>query len=490
MTIRPWNWNNFKWWLSDNPFLWQEGQFQEWINIDVQTEPSGFKLVSDFESYLVTASAPNVIIDLADYGWSWIITFCAWWEIYKDTSTTPIYTDIAGSEIKQATAAWVSWTLYIYYFPASWTIHRIATDWTWHTTKGSLTWSTTYPLIKYGWDIYFGDANVFRKLKCSDWTETLSAIFTAAPENTFTGITFFQDTFTLYSKVWTTTNPRDWQQFKIVLWETSPEYIVKWDRLPILWACNQWAIDYVVTGAWPNYSDLYQSSWTQRQLIKSNFESMTLGRKFNWKIVTWKDELFLLWFNQESASSVNGNSIFRLWQYFPWMPQALTEIYRWNAGWVNYCIFPTYNYLYFGKKWTSNIYTVSRLNLDTPIASNYQNSWSITSLIFNGWDATLDKSLTEINISYMCDSTNPYFPHGWTIALYGRKNPWSAFTQIGSSITPTDIWNIRIVAEQIKASGLWDFKQLELKCTITRGSVSLSPLVTWIKVYYDDNIKT
>lgn len=58
-------------------------------------------------------------------------------------------------------------------------------------------------------------------------------------------------------------------------------------------------------------------SGTQRQLIKSNYEGMAYGRKFNGKIISWKDEVFLLGWNHETASSVNAKSIFRLGKYFP-----------------------------------------------------------------------------------------------------------------------------------------------------------------------------
>lgn len=76
----------------------------------------------------------------------------------------------------------------------------------------------------------------------------MATIYTAAKENTFTAITFFQDSFKLYSKVGDATSPRDGQQFIIRVGQTSPDYITKWDRLPILGACNQGATDYVVTG--------------------------------------------------------------------------------------------------------------------------------------------------------------------------------------------------------------------------------------------------
>lgn len=492
MAIKTWNWNNFRGWLSDNPYLWQEGQFQDGFCVDVQTEPNWFKLTSDFTWILTTASAPNVIIDGADYGESGstgdnlIYTFCASGEIYKGTSTTPIYTDVTWSPIVQATMMWVSTTLYVYYFTGIGTIHRIATDGTWHTTKWSLTGSTQYPLVKYGGDIYFCDYNVFRKL---DSAETLSVVFTAAKENIFTGITFFQDSFHLYSSLWAAWIARDGQQFIIRVGQTSPDYVTKWDRLPILGACNQWWTDYVVTWFSQNYSDLYIVSGTQRQLSKSNFEWMTLWRKFNGKIISWKDEVFMLWRNKDTAWTAVWNAVFRLGKYFPWMPQALTEIFRWNSWWELYSIFAWVNNIYIWRKWSSSIYTVTKINLDTPVSTYTSSTWYIVSHVFNGWDSTQIKSLKEIEIWYMCDNTNPYFPHWGTISISARKKPIDSWTQIWSSVTPTDIGRIRIDANQITAAWMWDFTQIELQCNIAQWSSTLSPLVTWIKVIYDDNLK-
>lgn len=486
-----WNWNNFRWGLSDNPYIGQEGQFQDWFYVDVQTEPNWFKLTSDFNSILTTASAPNVIIDGADYGEAGstgdnlIYTFCSNGEIYKGTSTTPIYTDVTWSPIVQATMMWVSTTLYIYYFTGIWTIHRIATDGTGHTTKWSLTWSTQYPLVKYGWDIYFCDYNVFRKL---DSAETLTTIFTASKENIFTGITFFQDSFHLYSSLWSAGIARDWQQFIIRVGQNSPDYVTKWDRLPILGACNQWSTDYVVTWFSQNYSDLYIVSGTQRQLSKSNFEWMTLGRKFNGKIISWKDEVFMLWRNKDTAGTAVWNAVFRLGKYFPGMPQALTEIFRGNSGWELYSIFAWVNNLYIWRKWTSSVYSVTKINLDTPVTTYTASTGYIVSNVYTGWDATIVKHMKEIEISYMCDNTNPYFPHGGTISLYARKNPIDSWTQIGSNYTKTDIGRIKITQQEINNANMGDYTQIELQCNVSQWSSTLSPLVTGIKVTSTINI--
>ena len=63
MAKKIWNWKNFKGGLADNPYLVQEGQYQEGVNVDVHTEPNGFKLSSDFSSALTTASSVVAMLD-------------------------------------------------------------------------------------------------------------------------------------------------------------------------------------------------------------------------------------------------------------------------------------------------------------------------------------------------------------------------------------------------------------------------------------------
>lgn len=439
--------------------------------MDIHSEPIGFKLCSDYSSFLTAASAPNVILDLADFGGSGIYTFCASGEIYKDSSGTAIYTDVTGSAIVQATAMWVSTTLYIYYFTAIGVIHRIGVDGTGHAANAAtLVGGTSYPVVKHGGDIYFGDRYTFKKLPAS--TETVSTILTLPTEVTLTGITFFQDSFKLYGKVGkdSTGDYRDGVQYIIRAGETDFDYQTDWNRLPILGVCNQGANDYVVTGAGPNYTDLYITSGTQRTPVKTNFEGMTYGRKFSAKIVSWKDEVFLIGTNLVAglAFPAQGNSVFRLGKYFPGLPLALTEIYRGSSGWALYSIIAGYNNLYIGRKGLSGVFTCATINLDTPITSTYQGSGYIISQVFDGGDKISKKTLDQIEISYMCDASNPYFPHGGTITLYGRMNPADSWTQIGSAYAKTDNGTIRIGAPEINTAALSYFYQLELKCSITQ----------------------
>lgn len=500
-----WNWNNFRGGLSDNPYLGQEGQFQDGINVDVQTEPNWFKLTAPLAQQISSvATRASIIIDTSDYGLVWdyadLYTFTQYdWSIeskvYKGTSTTAYYTDSTGSKIIWATAMWVSWTLALYYFTGAWTIHKLTLwDVPVHSTlAGSFqSWQDKVPLIHYGDDVYFCAGNKFYKL--DSVTETSSVIYTAWTENTFTGITFFQDSFHLYSKAsgWATgsSTPRNGRQYIIRVWQTTPDYITKWDRLPIMWACNIWSTDYVVTGFWPRYSDLYVVSWTQRQLIRSNFESMSLGRQFTGDIISWKDEIFLLGRNRDSHQSPYASSIFRLGKYFPWMPQALTEIYRTSTTTYVTTLFTGISDLYIWYDRTSlwGTFSIQKINLDTPV-TEYTIEWGyIVSNVYTAGDATVIKYLKEIEISYMCDNTNPYFPHWGTFKIYARKNPVDSWTQIGSTYTKTDIWRVKIVQNEITSANMWDYTQIELKCEIIRSSTTLSPLITGVKVTSTINI--
>ena len=49
----------------------------------------------------------------------------------------------------------------------------------------------------------------------------------------------------------------------------------------------------------------------------------------------------------------------------------------------------------------------------------------------------------------MCDSSNPFFPHGGSIQMFMRTSPGDSWTQIGSTYTPTDIGNIKITGNEI-----------------------------------------
>jgi len=62
--------------------------------------------------------------------------------------------------------------------------------------------------------------------------------------------------------------------------------------------------------------------------------------------------------------------------------------------------------------------------------------------------------MKEIEISYMCDNTNPYFPHGGTFKLYARKNPIDSWTQIGSNYTKTDIGRVKITQQEINNANM------------------------------------
>ena len=187
--------------------------------------------------------------------------------------------------------------------------------------------------------------------------------------------------------------------------------------------------------------------------------------------------------NRSSDNNIYGQSVFRMWNYFPWLPTALTEIIRFLSGFQLFSIFASHSQLFIWRKTDSNIYNVFVLSLDSPVTT-YASAWYINSPVFDGGNRNQLKSIDEINVSYMCDSSNPFFPHWGTIKMYMRLSPWDSFTQIGSSYTKTDIGNIKITGKEIADANLDSFYQAEFRCLIEPGSTTLSPLVTGIEVLY------
>ena len=93
-------------------------------------------------------------------------------------------------------------------------------------------------MVQYAGDLYFGDKNLFRRYTN---TEVLSTIYTFPTAERITGLTFFQDSFKIYSKTIASDaslTPRDGKQYVIRAGETAPDYETLWKRLPIMGASN------------------------------------------------------------------------------------------------------------------------------------------------------------------------------------------------------------------------------------------------------------
>lgn len=487
MTIRTLNWNNFKWGLSDNPYLWAEWTYQNWsANIDTQTEPDWVKLASAIVTSFTPASKPKVV--------KWQYTWCTAWEIYdwstlRATLTTTSVKDIWWMEIMQG---------YLWIFCAQ-KIHKLSLS-TWTLTEDVNTTAHAYwdykHTINYWDDIYFTSENTFNRLTV-DWVVT--ELFTASNVANFNWLTVFQDQFRLY---WTD-QAWNWINYLVPISQsaTSFDYAQVWDNMWVLWAVNVWSNDYVITWHWNPAdtdwwldSDLWICSWTLKNAIKVNLDNNTHWRVFSWQWVSRLDEVYLVW--AYNLADSNTKTIFKIGSFFPWLPTWLTPIATMPSWYEITSIWADKDWVYIAAySWTT--YKIFKFDPKTPPTWNwYADTWQVISLVQDLWNPYNQKTLEQIDIAYDClaswSDTTKEFSHWWTITLYVRFLPTNSWTQV-CSITPTTIWSTRITQNQLRALWIGNFWQLEYKVVLTPATESWAnkrtPKLKWILTTYDDGIK-
>lgn len=478
MAIRTFNWWNFKWGLSDSPNILWEWTFQNWsFWIDTTSEPSWVKLASAIKSSFTTTWEPSVQFS---YGWNHYV-FCYDKSIYLNWVLKHAYNSAVATSLW--VIYWVNvmnvwWTDYLYLLWLS-NVHKSSVDLNTilYSIASFASHATLKPSIKYWNDIYFTSKNIFYKL---DNAEVITTLYTADVLNQFTWITFFQDTFNLYSSFNSSTS---WKQFIFSVSSiTSPSYITSWNNLPIVWAINKWWVDYVV--AWFTWKDLYAVSGTQKKMIRSNLNWNWTTRDFNGIIIPYLDDAYML---------SNNQWLLKFWTEYAWFYDSLVPLWKVTNYTLSTMVYHS-PYIYIGWYYGSAYWVYSfELNNPPTFANYYASSWEIISNIYDMWDAYGKKSLLQFDIAYDCDEWNTISPHWWTITLYARKK-WGSWTQIVSKTPDSWVWNIRVTSWEISQLWFWDFYQIEFKVKLepkaSWGNNLYTPLFKWLRVTYEDNINS
>jgi len=487
--LKVWNWNNYKWGLSDNPYIGAPGSFQNGSrNIDTESEPGWVKLSSKPTAYVTTTGRVNFILN-GNRSWvDGIYTFCHDKAIYLNTTNTVT----AGSTIAtnlgiiyHAEIINVSGTNWIIALSST-GVHQISTDLssTVNYSIHTITSSTQKASVKYKGSFIFVSGNVLYKL---DTSLAMTTLFTGEVGETFTGLTVFQDNYKIYSSV----NWQDGRQY-IVNFIGTNLYTTEWAGLPVLKAANIGPIDYIVTWSTSTFTDLYAVSGTQRQQIKGNLEwvserNFTNGVQVGGvNIMSRRDDIFL----SGTTFSTTKWAIFKYGAFYPGVGDTLTCPYGADDTEVT-ALMTQGAYLYFGTKvW--DVFKVQQFELSTPpIVYYYATSGDLISLIFNAGNPYTYKTLAEIRISYDCD-TSANILKGGSFELYARTKNSQSFTQIGSTYTKTDVDFVQITENNIIAAGFSKWTQIEFKLKLiawTSGWNNVfTPLITGVQVFYYDNI--
>ncbi len=486
---RIWKWTDFSWWLADNPYLWQAGQYQNGsFNIDTQTEPGIVKLTPKLESYLTTTWNPSIMLNLAEFWDSGILVFADDWKIYKDW--TLIYTlSTTPKTVFWATAQYdAGGTLYVYWMTAG-AIHRATTNFTTSVTENFKTtadwivsWNEKKYMINIYDNIYFGSRYKFHKLTQS-WI--LSTIYSFSVNELIVWITFFQDNFYVYTK-----SPRSWnavngRQYVFGMTNlasnSSPTYNTLWRWLPILWATNLWSKDYVVTWMSEQFSDLYITSGTQRQLLKTNNE-WSDARWFNGVLTSRLDDVYIAGSYNYSSWFVEGNNdsywVYRFWAYYPGQKEILQKIIKtWESV---QSLLATDTDLYIGTD-ANKVYRYSFQQ-----SPNYATTWELVSLQTDLWSPTTKKSLTEVYVGYDM-SNNNISSKGGTITVYMSADNWN-YRQIWTVTVTSWIGNFKIMPNAILTQAFGKFTKCSFKVKLAPNGTTETPWFTGLEVIFDDNV--
>lgn len=491
-TIKVWNWNNFRGGLSDNAYIWPAGSFQNGsINIDTESEPGWFKLAPAATNYITTTGIPTFIYNWNSVWDAHIYTFCDDKAAYSNTTLKWAYNSTQSTTIGivyHARMGYVSWTAKLFLFSAA-AIHKADIDLAWVSYSLQATESSTYKTsVIYDDIIYFTSGRTFYSYVPN--TDVLTTIFTWDLDETFRGLTLFQDQFKLYSNV----NDTNWRQYIINVWDTAATYITNWIGLPIQWASNVWWIDYVVTWVNTSRSDLYAVSGTQRKLVVWNNDWIRSRTFWSWAltyvspIMSNNDDIFVTWYTYNNSNA----GLFKYGKYYPWMNNVLTTPV-WLTDNNITAIASNGIYIYMGTK-TGSTYNVKVMAMSSPpsdFSYYYAASWDLISLVFDWGNPFTKKTLKRIVISYDCDASHP-IPKGGSFALYWRSKSSQSWTQIGATQTKTDVSYVDITENTIYAAWFSTFTQMEFKITLTPatsgGNNYYTPLIRWMQVYYYDDV--
>ena len=466
--LKIWDWTWFTW-LADNNIIWTKWQYaNESYNIDTQTEPNWVKLTPAITEYHTTTDKPTVILNLADYWKTWILTFTDDWKIYNNW--TLIYTLATWYTIYDAVWQYNSlWEFYVLFFTKDWinrldiTDNSVDVDWKTFTSETL----RKYPINVY-WEIYFISEDKFYRL---DNIWTLSSIYTFPTQDKVKWITFFQDNFNIYMSWW-----NYWRQYLFPILSTTPYYNIIWEWLPFLWVVNQWWLDYVVTWFNKLYSDLYLVSWTQRKSLKINWEWGN-SRQFTWLLYTRLEDIYIWW------EYKSNDRLYRFWNYYNWYAQELIP-FLWWLDWEVKCINSSISALYI---WTS-ANKVYELELNQP-PSKYQVNWEIVSTIIDFWSPETKKFLNELHIAYEHITTD-ISTRWWTITLYARKWQTDNWTTIKTHYSFDDIWVVKVYAQELTTIWFWDFYQIQFKLKLeSENDNTTTPFVKKVRVIYTDNLQ-
>jgi hypothetical protein len=389
-----------------------------------------------------------------------------------DEAGNLLYTFTTANQIKIYSAGVidVSGTAQVYCFAEN-KIHKANVAFTTVTESlKTITGNNKHPIVEANNSIYYGTSSQLRKLNQAE-DDTLEL---QLPWNEqITGLTFFQDLFTIYTsgRVTSTYNITGMGvQYKWYDGNASYTYRQVWEGLPVQKAISVGGTDYIITGATEDYTDLYMVIGTEKQLVRSNLEGG--GRKFLPVMCNRLEDVYI------GAKIDAYAQTLRYGKYFPNLPTAFTP----DFGLENDVVFiSTYgNQLAIAVKNTSDTYQLKYYDLKNHSVTKYETTGEIRSNWIDFGTRRERKTINEMKIAL--DPYNVSEAADGNLTLYARKSKADAWTQFCTfDVTDVNEYTLSVIPS------FGDFYKVEFRVELL-GNTNHSPVLREIEVRYTTNV--
>ena len=501
-------WNNFSWWMSNDPSLWPEGSFFDWGWIDIGSDSKKISLsnwLNNVSSFPNSGSSEYVIDHLANSTSNWIAlknrgkVYNFFGDMVKDFDSR---TRLMG---RSPSGQW-------FVLKSNGEVRTRSLDLSADLWIGSetLNFTLSNPVgqkVKYLTSGNFIFFFYWRYISVVDttsstWVETET--ITVDRDLTITWVTRIWDQVMVYGTKWLHGRQYFFTTPWLLWWDTF-ERVIDWYDKPIVDAVNFNNIDYVFTRdrSWNN--NMYEvQGYQARRLYKSTrFGNNDRQNKF----MFWVDAFLNVWPNvletsqEELFIAWNGN-LYRFGNKHPWLPRSIVRdaLYPsdWDWGQVT-CISLVSDFLYIffqgdTLNWDFNRSPYFTINISERVNSySILNPWYLITLPYYGDTYGTMKKAIKLRLWYKLEESTQ-------INAYYRVNKWFWYANfytfqegLGSYTTAPSIWDVysnwwvNYTVYDITLKDEWNIKDrwLIIHCTYDESSWEGNYEWTLTKVSWD-----
>lgn len=484
-------WNNFSWWNAEDQFLWPEWSFAGSYWIDYRRNPRWVTLTYDNYKWLNSLKQIELTAAPTHTSEDWF-TFTAdnkiwdtWWSY-----TTPLtwYTYDTYNSFSLV----ISWTTYKFLLKQGWNVWKCLPDYTsmnetfqTFTVDTTVDW-TLFPVCKLNNSVVFFAS--WKYLYTFDWISAPVRVW-SIPWEAIVWITIIWDLLRVYTK------DVAWANWWLYVFKSAdaaaattdwaaPLYTNKWNGNPIQAVANMTSYDVIISWFTQYFSQIYVSSWYDRQLIYNAWDYrvnyLDPAPTSYHTITNMKNKVLMRWLSNIFKNAANNEMIWvcTFWKDFSFQKETL------NFEFIPSNCEEIYTIVHLEWKTVITYRDSSNKYYANIVNHNYSQDpvliWEIVSRRFTWERIFRPKQLIEVILWHE-------IPTNSSLVVYASAD-WWAWTTLKTINTA---WSRRTVipTSEIITAWITIFNDIQFKVKLNRWWTTNTPTFYELIATYDDNIK-